>query len=191
MQTMSKRLFAAMLGAAATFAIASVPAGAQDNIASKVQICGACHGQNGQPTDPKTMPIIWGQQSSYIFKQLHDYRSGDRENPTMGIIAKSLAQQDMRPIAKYFAEKTWPAKAASAPAAQPPAKIGQCQACHQPKFEGGPPAPRLAGLTYEYLIGAMEAFANDHRTNNLDMPGIMKALTKAEREEMAHYISSL
>ena len=38
------------------------------------------------------------------------------------------------------------------------------------------PAPRLAGLSYEYLVASMRAFAKDQRTNNLDMPKFMQAL---------------
>jgi cytochrome c553 len=66
-----------------------------------------------------------------------------------------------------------------------------CRACHQPNFEGGPPAPRLAGLSSDYLAGAMHAFADGQRTNNLDMPGFMKALTESDRNAMAHYLSGL
>ena len=66
-----------------------------------------------------------------------------------------------------------------------------CRACHQQNFEGGPPAPRLAGLSYEYLVAQMNAFADGERTNNLDMPGFMKALTEKERDAMAHYLSGL
>ena len=121
----------------------------------KRRLCAACHGQNGVPADPKTMPIIWGQQQSYLVKQLHDYRSGDRDNPIMSPIAKGLAQEDLRKIAAYFAAKSWPAQHGAAASASPPDGIAQCQPCHQPKFEGGPPAPRLAGLSYEYLVAAM------------------------------------
>ena len=43
------------------FAFAGVTAQAQDaNIEAKVQVCAACHGANGTPLDPKTMPNIWG-----------------------------------------------------------------------------------------------------------------------------------
>ena len=31
-------------------------------------------------------PIIWGQEQSYLVKQLHDYRSGDRDNQIMAWI---------------------------------------------------------------------------------------------------------
>lgn len=188
---MFTRLFSTILGAAVGFAVAAVPADAADDIEAKVQSCAVCHGQNGVPIDPKTIPIIWGQQQSYLVKQLRDYRNGERDNPIMSPIAKSLAQEDLRKIAAYFAAKSWPARQAAAAAASPPNGIAQCQPCHQPNFEGGPPAPRLAGLSYEYLVAAMRDFAADERTNNGDMPKFMQALTDSERDAMARYLSGL
>jgi len=189
------RLLSAIVGAGIGFAIAAVPAYADEDIEAKAQVCGTCHGQNGVPTDPKTIPIIWGQQQSYLVKQLHDYRSGDRDNPIMSPIAKGLAQQDLRKISAYFAAKSWPAQhpaaASASPPISPPEGIAQCQPCHQPNFEGGPPAPRLAGLSYEYLVAAMRSFAADERTNNGDMPKFMQALTDSERDAMARYLSAL
>jgi cytochrome c553 len=185
------RLFSTILGAAVGFAVAAVPADAADDIEAKVQSCAVCHGQNGVPIDPKTIPIIWGQQQSYLVKQLRDYRNGERDNPIMSPIAKALAQEDLRKIAAYFAAKSWPARQAAAAAASPPNGIAQCQPCHQPNFEGGPPAPRLAGLSYEYLVASMRDFAADERTNNGDMPKFMQALTDGERDAMARYLSGL
>src|SRR5271167_1641862 len=88
-------LAAAVLAAAV---LAAVPANAQDDIEAKVQTCAVCHGANGEPLDPKSMPIIWGQQSAFLFKQLHDFRSGDRESAIMTPTAKGLAQDDLRKI---------------------------------------------------------------------------------------------
>jgi cytochrome c553 len=187
---MLKGFFTAIFGAAVSFAISAIPAHAADDIEAKVQVCAACHGEHGIPTDPKTIPTIWGQQQSYLVKQLHDFRSGDRDSPIMSPIAKDLAQDDLRKIAAYFAAKSWPAQPAAA-ASAPPGGLAQCQPCHQPKFEGGPPAPRLAGLSYEYLVAAMRAFATEERTNNLDMPKFMQALPDSEREAMARYLSAL
>ena len=188
---MLKRFFLTIFGATFSFASTAVPAYAADDIEAKVQMCAACHGQNGVPVDPKAIPIIWGQQQSYLVKQLHDYRSGDRENPIMSPIAKSVAQEDLRKIAAYFAAKGWPTQHASTASASPPNGIAQCQLCHQPNFEGGPPAPRLAGLSYEYLVAAMRSFAVEERTNNGDMPKFMQALTDSERDAMARYLSAL
>ena len=139
----------------------------------------------------QSMPIIWGQQPSYLMKQLRDYRNGERDNPIMSPIAKGLAEEDLRKLAAYFAAKSWPAQPKPAAAASPPNGIAQCQPCHQPDFAGGPPAPRLAGLSYEYLVASMRSFATDGRTNNGDMPKFMHALTDSERDAMARYLSGL
>jgi cytochrome c553 len=109
----------------------------------------------------------------------------------MSPIAKGLAQEDLRKIAVYFAAKSWPAQRVAAASASPPNGITQCQPCHQPNFEGGPPAPRLAGLSYEYLAAAMRSFATDEGTNNGDMPKFMQTLSDSERDAMARYLSAL
>jgi cytochrome c553 len=188
---MFTRLFSTIFSAGIGFALVAAPAYAADDIEAKAQTCAACHGQNGVPIEPKTIPIIWGQQQSYLVKQLHDYRSGDRDNPIMSPIAKGLEQDELRKIAAYFAAKSWPAQPVAAAPASPPNGIAQCQPCHQPNFAGGPPAPRLAGLSYEYLVGSMRGFATDQRTNNGDMPKFMHALTDSERDAMARYLSAL
>jgi cytochrome c553 len=186
---MLKGFSSAILGAGFGFAVSAMPASAADDIAAKVQPCAACHGENGVPTDPKTIPTIWGQQQSYLVKQLHDFRSGDRDSAIMSPIAKDLAQQDLRKIAAYFAARRWPAEPAAA--AAPPSALAQCQPCHQRNFEGGAPAPRLAGLSYDYLVAAMRGFATGERTNNGDMPKFMQALSDSERDAMARYLSEL
>src|SRR5258706_10666553 len=162
--------------------LASLPlADAADEIEAKAQACAACHGDNGVPTDPKTIPVVWGQERSYLMKQLRDFRNGERNSAVMSPIAKGLAEDDLRKIAVYFAAKTWPARPAPAKQPLPPKDIAQCQACHQPNFQGGMPAPRLAGLSYEYLVASMRAFATEQRTKNLYMPKLMHALTGPER----------
>ena len=193
---MLARMFSTIFGVGIGFAIATVNAYAADDIEAKAQMCAACHGQNGVPADPRTVPIIWGQQQSYLVKQLRDYRAGDRDNAIMTPIAKSLAQEDLRKISAYFAAKPWPVKPLPAQAASgdrppPPPGIAQCQPCHQPNFEGGMPAPRLGGLSYEYLVATMRAFAADERTNNGDMPKFMQMLSESEREAIARYLSAL
>src|ERR1700757_889587 len=97
----------------------AAPAKAQNAVETKLQVCGACHGQNGEPINAMT-PIIWGQQTNFLVKQLHDYRAGDRDNPIMKGMAQTLTQEDLRPAAMYFTAKMWPAKkAGAAPGAMP------------------------------------------------------------------------
>jgi cytochrome c553 len=188
---MLTRFLSAIVAAGIGFAAAVGPARAADDIEAKAQPCAACHGANGNPVDAKTIPIIWGQEQSYLMKQLRDFRNGERKSAIMSPIAKELAEGDLRPLAAYFSGKTWPARRAAAKPPSAPKGLAQCQACHQPKFEGGPPAPRLAGLSYEYLISQMHAFATEERSNNLDMPRFMRMLGESERRTIARYLSAL
>jgi cytochrome c553 len=186
---MSKMRISTIAGAVTILAILALPAAA-DELEDSLQTCNACHGQNGEPIAP-IIPIIWGQQESFLVKQLHDYKSKDRENPIMTPLAEGIKQPDIRKVARYFAAKTWPARHAADAAPSPPAGMTVCRICHQENFQGGLPAPRLAGQSYEYLVGAMNAFADEQRTNSADMMKLMKALTAAERQAMARYLSTL
>lgn len=187
---MVKSFFFTVFAAVITSVIVTVPARAADDIASRLEICSACHGADGAPTNIAT-PIIWGQKENYLYKELHDFHSGERTNPIMSPMVKSFSLDDLRQAATYFAAKNWPTRADSPSAGSPPEGIAMCKACHGQNFEGGAPAPRLAGLSYDYLIGAMRSFADGKRTNNLDMPGFMKALTDSQRQAIARYLSSL
>jgi len=188
------RLFSAVCGTVLVTAAIVLPAAAADDLEVKVAACAQCHGAAGVPTE-KTIPIIWGQQQNYLVKELHDYKTEDRSNPVMSPQAATVPLEERRKVAAYFAAKAWPTTAASAVA--PPlspdlaGKIAVCKSCHQQNFEGGAPAPRLAGLSYDYLAATMRDFAIGERNNNLDMPGFMKALSETERDAIARYLSSL
>jgi len=194
---MMKNHLPTLLGALVISTVLAAPANAQganaQGIESKLQVCGSCHGENGVPIDPKTIPIIWGQTEYFIVKQMHDFKTGDRESPIMSTFAKQFTPADLRPLARYFSAKQWPAKTATVAATPPPANvnIAVCQICHQQGFVGGLPAPRLAGQSYEFLIGAMNSFANGTRTNNADMVKLMEGLSVQDREAIAHYIAGL
>ena len=185
---MSSRLFVTVFTAVG---ILCTGAANGADVQALAQSCAACHGENGLPADPKTTPVIWGQQASYLYKQLHNYKSGERKSSVMGPVVADISLQDLRQIANYFAAKTWPAKEASGAGGSPPNGIAQCQPCHQPKYEGGAPAPRLAGQSYDYLLSALNSFADGTRDNNADMVKLMQATTPAQRETIARYLSSL
>jgi cytochrome c553 len=190
---MFTRFLSTAIAAGAIAALAGAPVHAQDNVEAKVQVCAVCHGANGTPIDPKTIPNIWGQQPYYLFKQLMNYRNGMRDHPVMTPIAKGLQQADLRGIAAYFAGKSWPANTAAAPAAAaaPPNGIAMCAPCHQPDSKGGISWPRLAGMNADYLAAQMRLFATEERTNNDDMVKIMKMFSDGERDAMARYLAGL
>jgi cytochrome c553 len=169
-------------------------------LGAKLLVCNTCHGERGIPKNA-TVPIIWGQQESYLAKQLHDFQTGERNNEVMVWMATALTPAELGAAAASFAKKDWPTRVARAASASPPGGIVVCEACHQQNFVGGPIAPRLAGQSYEYLVEAMRRYAEGERTSsnaivpmlqrNTEMVQIMQAISPADREAMARYISGL
>src|SRR3984893_14337942 len=80
---------------------------AQAILGAKLLVCNTCHGADGAPRNA-TAPIIWGQQETFLLKQMHDFQSGDRESEVMSWMATALAQPELGPAAAYFAKKNWP-----------------------------------------------------------------------------------
>ena len=75
---MNTRFFSVIFGMGIGLAAAIPPVHAADEIEAKAQLCAACHGEKGVPTDAKTTPVVWGQEQSYLMKQLRDFRNGSR-----------------------------------------------------------------------------------------------------------------
>ena len=108
--------------------------------------------------------------------------------------SKTMTQQELGVAAAYFAKQKWPARSAGAASTPPPPGIAVCQACHATDFLGakqadGMAAPRLAGQSYEYLVESMRRFAEGERKNNAIMAKMMAAMSAADREAMARYLS--
>jgi cytochrome c553 len=171
------------------------PATAQD-IAAKVEVCTACHGENGKPMD-KTIPIIWGQQAGYIYIQLRDFKRGDRKNEIMQPIVANLEKDDMLAIAEYFSSKPWPdlgqpraPKDVSQRAVSAEQSVG-CTACHLDHFQGDGTVPRLAGQSQEYLAKTMADFRSRARGNNPGMSDLMNATPTDDLAALAQYLAGL
>lgn len=93
-----KWLVAFVLSVSASSAIAGDTAAVQTKLGS----CVACHGADGIGKAPQ-YPNLQGQKAAYLEKQLKAYKSGERKDPTMNIMAKSLSDADMADMAAYFA----------------------------------------------------------------------------------------
>lgn len=63
--------------------------------------CTACHGATGVSIAP-TYPNLAGQKATYIVKQLKDFQSGARKDPTMTAMAALTAGKEQA-IADYLA----------------------------------------------------------------------------------------
>jgi len=65
--------------------------------------CSACHGATGKSMIP-IYPNLAGQQAAYIVKQLKDFQSGARKDPTMSAMA-GLAKGHEQEIADWLAKQ--------------------------------------------------------------------------------------
>ena len=93
--------------AAPTALAQDAAAGSAAKGALKVQMCQGCHGIEGWRTafpEVYKVPRIAGQHEQYLVKALHEYKSGERNHPSMRAIAESLSDQDMADVAAYYAQ---------------------------------------------------------------------------------------
>ena len=70
----------------------------------KSEPCQACHGQDGNNSDPN-FPRLAGQYEDYLIKALKDYQSGERRNAIMNGMAAGLSEQDQHDLAAYYASR--------------------------------------------------------------------------------------
>ncbi len=68
------------------------------------EVCAACHGADGNSTDPNN-PRLAGQWRDYLEKALRDYKSGERNNAIMSGFAKALSQKDIENLAAYYSSQ--------------------------------------------------------------------------------------
>ena len=88
-----------------TGAMAMNTANASDIEAVKNKVrmlCANCHGYDGVASLPGAANLS-GQQEIYLKQQLKAYRSGERENPMMTVVAKSLSDQDIDQLSAWYA----------------------------------------------------------------------------------------
>ncbi|MEE1658047.1 cytochrome c [Microvirga sp. CF3062] len=68
----------------------------------KITTCQACHGLDGLSKNPES-PNLAGQIESYLVRSLTAYKSGERKNESMNIVAKELSDEDIADVAAYYA----------------------------------------------------------------------------------------
>ena len=191
-----KRLSVPPALALALVLLSPVAANAQ-SIEEKAQVCTACHGEAGVPTEqPFPVPVIWGQNLGYLFFQLRDFKTGARKNDQMTPVADSLDRADLMPLATYFSKKPWPNLQQKQPPADEATEAQRvnasvvCTSCHQQGFLGDSTQPRLAGQERAYLQKTMTDFADGARANNPGMTGFMKGLTAQDMHALADWLAA-
>jgi cytochrome c553 len=173
---------------------------------AKAAVCGACHGADGNSTDGQ-YPKLAGQHEAYIAHQLHNFKSGSRQNPVMQPMALPLSNQDMHDIGAYFASKSsLPGVADQAVVdhgqklyreGDPARGIPACMACHGIDGRGNPGAmyPQLTSQHAQYVEAKLKDFHDGVTWGNEPhaqiMPTIAKQLDPQDITALASYIEGL
>lgn len=187
--------------------------------ATKAAACAACHGLDGNATDPTLYPRIAGQSERYIAHQLALFKGGERVNAIMYPFASTLSAQDMRDIGAYFATQTSGAGIADDTViASGPNKgmkfyeVGQklfrggdvsrgipaCMACHGPAGAGnpGPAYPHVGGQQAWYTARRLQEYRTGTTTERNPalynvMSSVAKSLTDEEIQSLSSYMQGL
>jgi len=165
-------------------------------------VCAACHGADGNSAIAMN-PKLAGQHSDYLYKQLKNFKEGDRANAIMALQAQSLSDKDMRALAVYYAShKPNLAKAKTNGEGSlgeriyrggiSETKVPACAACHGANGEGIPKIfPRLSAQHSAYTLKQLKTFRTGDRANGPMMQSIAAKMTEAEMEAVADYIQGL
>jgi cytochrome c553 len=195
-----------LIASLASLAAAGTVQAAGDAEAGKAKsaACAACHGVDGNSAAP-TFPKLAGQHADYLAKQLAEFKSGDRQDPTMNGMAAPLSEQDMADLAAFYASQ----EASIGKAAEDKVALGEtlyragnsasgvaaCAACHGPTGVGNPMAnfPSLSGQHADYTVAQLKSFRSGARANDAGamMRGVADKMTDAEIEAVAQYIQGL
>jgi len=162
----------------------------------KAATCEACHGPNGNSTQPQ-FPILAGQTSRYLYLELRDFQEKRRTDPVMSPMAEGLTRDEMRALSDWFAAQKpvpVPFKADPAKARLGKAKADEtlCTMCHLGGFAGQNEIPRVAGQHYDYIVKQLMDFKARRRTNDAgNMTSVANTLSEEDIRNLAQYLAGL
>lgn len=204
-QAIMKRLgfFAATI-AGVIISTSAQPAGNPEAGATKAAVCAACHGPNGNSTNPE-WPSLAGLGADYIAEQLKNFKDGKRANAVMMPMASSLSPDDMADIGAYFNSlpntgleadpSFWQAGEKLYRGGDAGRQIPACMACHGPTGRGNDPAkfPALRGQQSAYVVKQLNDYASGARSTgpNGVMQTIAKRLSSEDIRNLASYIQGI
>jgi cytochrome c553 len=166
------------------------------SLAEKIQLCSACHGEDGNSKLEK-IPSLAGQPAFFILNQLFLMREGVRKVEAMAPIVKDLKDDDLTKLSEHFAKL--PAKRSGEPVDATLAKRGaeiatqrRCSSCHLPSLAGQDQMPRIARQRIDFLIDVLKSYRDNPRPGaDTAMSVPISGASDADITALAHYAASL
>ena len=178
---------------------------ADGDAARGLPACVSCHGAAGNSTIAAN-PKLAGQHENYLYKQLVDFTTPQRNQPVMSTYAKMLSDADKKNVAAYLgAQLAKPGAAKNKDTIELGKKIyrggiaskqvAACASCHGAAGNGIPVQyPRIAGQHQDYTIAQLTQFRStkaDARKNSAEMHTIAARMSDDEIAAVADYIAGL
>ena len=188
----------------ALISTSALPDGSVEAGATKAVTCQACHGANGNSTNPE-WPSLAGIGADYIAEQLKNFKDGKRVNPVMMPMAAALSPNDMADLGAYFDSllntgleadpSYWRAGEKLYRGGDASRGIPACMACHGPTGRGNEPAkfPALRGQQSTYVVKQLNDYASGTRATgpNGIMQTIAKRLSNDDIRNLASYMQGI
>ena len=168
---------------------------AQD-ISAKLQVCGACHGSDGNSKIAGT-PSLAGQPKTFLENQLVMIREGMRDIPAMKGQLDGVNDATIIALAKFYASSPAVSQAGVRNPAlfekgQVISKEALCGTCHLPNYVGRDQMPRIAAQREDYLLYSMRQFrSNQAIGRDTIMAASLYGMSDDDLKAIAHYLSQL
>ena len=168
---------------------------AQD-ISAKLQVCGACHGSDGNSRIAGT-PSLAGQPTTFLENQLVMIREGMRDIPAMKGQLDGVNDATIIALAKFYASSPAVSQAGVRNPAlfekgQVISKEALCGTCHLPNYVGRDQMPRIAAQREDYLLYSMRQFrSNQAIGRDTIMAASLYGMSDDDLKAIAHYLSQL
>jgi cytochrome c553 len=148
--------------------------------------CAGCHGELGVSENP-AIPSLAGQDATYFFASLRNYKEGSRHDEPMKGLVTALDDTTIKNMAAHYASlQPQPAKVRKPLATAEWAQ--RCDRCHGIDGNSADPRiPALAGQRADYLQKVLNAYRTGARQSP-EMAAMSEALSEADVENLAlHY----
>ena len=175
---------------------------ADGDAARGLPACVTCHGAAGNSTIAAN-PKLSGQHEGYIYKQLVNFTTPDRNQAIMTTYAKMLTEPEKKNLAAYLgAQASKPGAAKNQDTVEIGKKIYRggiaeknvpaCASCHGASGAGIPVQyPRIGGQHQDYTSAQLTMFRAGARKNSPQMTTIAKRMSDDEIKAVSDYVAGL
>lgn len=185
LRTMTPDQYRALSGEAAGAGTVGVAGVSSGTLAG----CVACHGADGKGRGQPDVPVLGGQQATYLYRALADYAANRRSSAVMQNAAATLTAGERAALARHFAGMPGlgaaggidPRARAIVERGLPRAQLPACASCHGP----GKRQPVLAGQKPEYIAQRLRDWRGEKEVVDARKPqDVMPVIARRIPEEM-------